>query len=151
MTSSPPTAKAGWSTPMLHVRDVAASIRFYEKLGFQFIDAEGDEGSIGWARIHCEGGAIMFLQAEHGHEMKPDQQGILLVLYTEDLPALRAHLTSQGIECPEIEYPDYMPSGALTLRDPDGYCVAINHWGQKEHDAWLQKLPAKQAEWAKHS
>lgn len=143
------TPRAGWSTPLLHVRDVAASIRFYEKLGFDFIDAEGENGSIGWARVHCEGGALMFLRAEPGHEMKPAEQGILLILYTEDLPSLRAHLLTQGIECPEIEFPDFMPSGALTLRDPDGYCVGINHWSQKEHDQWLLQIPTRQAQWAK--
>ena len=143
--------KAAWSTPLLHVRDVAASIRFYEKLGFQFIDAEGENGSFGWARVHCEGGALMFLQAGDGHEMNPAAQGILLVLYTEDLPALRAHLVGHGIECPEIEFPNYMPSGALTIRDPDGYCVAINHWDQKEHDEWLKRIPAVQSEWAARS
>lgn len=132
---------------MLHVRDVAASIRFYEKLGFQFIDSEGEP--IGWARVHCEGGALMFLCAEH--ELKPAEQGILLVLYTEDLAALRTQLVSEGIECPAIEYPGYMPSGQLTLRDPDGYCVAIHHWGRKEHDEWLQQLPEKQAKWAARS
>jgi len=141
--------KAGWSTPMLHVRDVAASIRFYERLGFQFIDAEGDDGSIGWARVHCEGGAIMFLCAEDEHAVKPAEQGILLYLYTEDLVALREHLIAQGIECPAIQFPEYMPSGELTIRDPDGYCIVIGHWGQKEHDAWLQQIPARQAKWAK--
>ena len=136
---------------MLHVRDVAASIRFYEKLGFQFIDAEGDDGSFGWARIHCEGGAIMFLQAEGGHVVNPHEQGILLYLYAEDLAALRKHLIAQGVECPEIHFPEYMPSGELAIRDPDGYSVIIGHWGQKEHDAWLQRIPAKQAEWAERS
>ena len=75
--------KAGWCTPLVHVRDVAASIRFYEKLGFQLIDTEGDDDSLGWARVHCEGGALMFVPSEH--EVKADQQGVLFYLYTEDL------------------------------------------------------------------
>lgn len=152
MTDPAKTApRAGWSTPMLHVRDVAASIRFYEKLGFQFIDAEGEGGSFGWARVHCEGGALMFLQSEPGHEMKPAEQGILLYLYADDLAALREHLVGQGVECPEIQHPEHMPSGELALRDPDGYLIVIGHWGQKEHDAWLLQIPAKQARWAARS
>jgi catechol 2,3-dioxygenase-like lactoylglutathione lyase family enzyme len=133
---------------MLHVRDVVTSIRFYEKLGFQFIDSEGDDGSIGWARVHCEGGALMFLQSEHGHEVKPDPQGILLYLYADDLAALREQLVAHGIECPAIQFPEHAARGELTLRDPDGYCVVIGHWGQQDHDVWLQRIPEKQAQWA---
>jgi hypothetical protein len=33
--------KAGYSTPMLRVRDVDRSILFYEQLGFSLVDSEG--------------------------------------------------------------------------------------------------------------
>jgi catechol 2,3-dioxygenase-like lactoylglutathione lyase family enzyme len=33
--------KAGFSTPMLRVRDVDRSILFYEQLGFSLVDSEG--------------------------------------------------------------------------------------------------------------
>ena len=38
-----------------------------------------------------------------------------------------------------------MPSGEITLRDPDGYIVAINHWGKKEPDDWERGLAEKRA------
>jgi len=137
--------KAGWSTPMLHVADVARSIRFYALLGFELIDVEGAPDCPGWARMQCEGGAIMFLLAESEHPVDPTKQGILLAMYTPDLPALCGHLAANDVPPPPITYPDYMPSGQITLRDPDGYVVGINHWGKKEHDAWEHGLTAKRA------
>ena len=38
-----------------------------------------------------------------------------------------------------------MPSGHIMLRDPDGYAVGVNQWGDAEHDAWLKRLEAKRA------
>jgi catechol 2,3-dioxygenase-like lactoylglutathione lyase family enzyme len=51
--------KAGYSIPMLRVREVDRSILFYEELGFSLIDSEGSPP--GWARLHCTDGAIMLL------------------------------------------------------------------------------------------
>ena len=126
---------------MLHVADVARSIHFYELLGFDIIDTEGDPRCLGWARMHCEGGALMFLLAEEA--LDPSAQSILLAMYTPDLPALREHLLANGVEAPPISYPAYMPSGQITVKDPDGYIIGINHWGDKEHDAWLKNIEQK--------
>ena len=84
------TVKAGYSTPMLHVADVARSLRFYALLGFETIETEGEEGHIGWARTNCQGGGVMFLAAEE--PVDPARQAVLLYMYAPDLPALRAHL-----------------------------------------------------------
>ncbi len=133
--------KAGFSTPMLHVADVARSIHFYELLGLELIDTEGPAGRFGWARMHCEGGALMFLLAEE--TVDASSQSILLAMYAPDLPALREHLLANGVNAPPITYPEYMPSGQITLHDPDGYIVGINHWGDAEHEAWLKSVEQK--------
>jgi catechol 2,3-dioxygenase-like lactoylglutathione lyase family enzyme len=133
--------KAGYSTPMLHVADVLRSIRFYRLLGFDLIDTEGPATCPGWARMHCEGGALMFLLAEE--PVDASRQSILLAMYTSDLPALREHLLANGVNVPPITYPGYMPSGQITLSDPDGYIVGINHWGDAEHSAWLKAIEQK--------
>jgi catechol 2,3-dioxygenase-like lactoylglutathione lyase family enzyme len=133
--------KAGYCTPMLHVADVARSIRFYELLGFDLIDTQGEDGLIGWARMHCEGGALMFLLAEE--PVDASAQSISLALYTPDLPALREHLLANGVQAPEITCPEYMPSGQITLRDPDGYIVGICHWSETEHTTWLTNIEQK--------
>ena len=128
--------KAGYCTPMLHVKNVEESVRFYRLLGFEVVDQMGGEGCLGWARLHCEGGALMFLRAEPGHSADPAQQGIMFYLYTPDLNALREHLLANGIKAPSISRPEYMPSGKLALRDPDGYGVLVGHWSHKEQELW---------------
>jgi Glyoxalase/Bleomycin resistance protein/Dioxygenase superfamily len=130
---------AGWVTPGLHVADVGRSIRFYELLGFELIDIDGKPPV--WARMHCEGGALMFLKAEEW----VDTSGVpvFFYLYTPDLAGLRDRLAASGIEAPPICYPEYMRSGELKLRNPDGYLVLIGHWGQTEHEAWLKQIEKK--------
>jgi len=133
--------KAGWYTPMLHVRNMEAALRFYGLLGFEIVDQLGERGAIGWARMHCEGGAVMFLLAEE--DAPPIAHTVLFVMYTPDLPALRAHLLASGVEAPPIQYPDHSPSGSLDLRDPDGYSVSIIHWGDSEHEVWERERRAR--------
>ncbi len=132
-------AKAGYCTPMLHAKSIEDSIGFYEKLGFKVVDTDRCT-PLGWARLHCEGGALMFLRAEHDVDAKT--QGVLFYMYTPDLAGLRSALLAQGINVPPISYPEYMPSGEVNLRDPDGYCLIIGHWGEAEHAAWLQRIGA---------
>jgi catechol 2,3-dioxygenase-like lactoylglutathione lyase family enzyme len=132
---------------MLHVAEVERSIRFYRLLGFEVVDVEGPEGCpLGWARMNtADGSALMLLVAELEHGLEPDAQGILLVLYTADLVALREQLVAVGEKPTEIERPPWMPSGHIMLRDPDGYTIGINHWGDAEHEAWLKQLEQKRA------
>ena len=133
--------KAAYSTTALHVKDIARSIRFYSLLGFELIDVDGDPAKPGWARMHCEGGAIMFLLAEE--PVDPRQQAFFLYMYSEDLPALRQHLLDHGVKVSEIKRPPYMPSGEISVPDPDGYGVFVGHWGDQEHQDWLKRLEEK--------
>lgn len=133
--------KAGYFTPMLHVADVAASIRFYESLGFELIDTEGGRGHISWARLHAEGSAIMLFEAEE--PIPPGRTSVMLYAYTGDLPALRRRLLDAGVQASAVNHPPYMPSGEITVKDPDGNPVFIAHWGDAEHSAWLEKVEDK--------
>jgi hypothetical protein len=80
----------------------------------------------------------MFLRAEE--PVDPEAQAVMLVMYTPDLPALRDQLAAAGLDPAPIGYPPYMPSGELCLRDPDGYGVFVNHWGEAENAAWLERI-----------
>jgi catechol 2,3-dioxygenase-like lactoylglutathione lyase family enzyme len=135
------TVKAGYSTPMLHVADVARSLRFYALLGFETIDTEGQGAHLGWARMHCEGGALMFVAAEE--RVDPSRQAFLLYMYTPHLPALRAYLLANGVEVSPIKHPEYMLSGEIHVKDPDGYSILVGHWGKGEHEAWEKRLAEK--------
>ena len=127
---------------MLHVADIARSLRFYQLLGFETIDTEGDPSCLAWARMHCEGGALMFLAEEPGHAAPP---ALMLVMYAPDLAGLREHLLANGVQVSVIKYPPYMPSGEINFRDPDGNFLSICHWGKKEHEAWEKRLGEKKA------
>lgn len=144
------TAKAGYSTPSLHVADVTRSLRFYELLGFETIDTDATDGEggrpPGWARMHCEGGALMFLKTEVEQRVPLPGSGpdrFLLYMYAPDLAGLRDHLLAQGVQVPPIKYPEYMRSGEIMLKDPDGYVVLVGHWGKSEHEAWEKRLAEK--------
>lgn len=136
------SVKAGYCTPLLHVAEIERSIGFYELLGFSTVDTDRCS-PLGWARLHGEGGALMFLRVE-GDE-KPDSaaQGVLFYLYTPDLAGLREQLLAAGVKVPAIKHPAYMPSGEIMLRDPDGYVIFVGHWGKAEHEAWEKRIGAK--------
>jgi len=133
--------KVGHSTPMLHVAEIEKSIAFYELLGFETIDTDRCQ-PLGWARLHCEGGALMFLRAEG--PLDGAGRGLILCMYTPDLPGLREQLLAGGVKVPEIRYPGYMPSGEVQFLDPDGYSVLISHWGKAEQEAWEKRIGGKE-------
>lgn len=134
------SVKAGYSTPLLHVAEIERSIRFYELFGFATVDTDRAK-PLGWARLHCEGGAVMFLRAEE--PVNAPAQAVLLYLYTPDLIGLREHLLASGVKVPAIHYPDYMRSGEIHVKDPDGYNILVGHWGKSEHEAWEKRIGAK--------
>jgi catechol-2,3-dioxygenase len=133
-TNQPMAPKAGYYTPLLHVKSIEESMRFYALLGFESIDQMGEHGRLGWARMHCEGGSVMFLRAEESHPERKCE--MLFAMYTPDLPTFRDHLLASGIEAPPITYPEYMPSGTVEITDPDGNIIGIHHWSDKEHERW---------------
>lgn len=131
--------KAGYSTPMLRVRDVDRSILFYEQLGFSLVDSEGSPP--GWVRLHCTDGAIMLLaDLPFDAVVAASRAMFSLVMYVSDLPVLCEQLRAGGVTVPEIAYSVYMPSGEIRLSDPDGYAVTICHWGPEQQNAWEERL-----------
>ena len=122
---------------MVHVKDIETSINFYQQLGFKVIDTD-DGRPLGWARIHCEGGAMMFLRAEHA--IDASAQAVIFAMYTPDLPAFREHMLASGQTISEIKYPGYMPSGEAYMKDPDGFLVEVIHWSEVEQRKWEKHL-----------
>ena len=134
------SVKAGYSTPMLHVAEIEESIRFYELLGFATVDTDRAK-PLGWARLHCEGGAIMFLRAEE--PVNASAHGVMLCMYTPDLAGLREQLLAGGVKAPAICYPEYMPSGEIMFADPDGNTIIVSHWGKAAQEAWEKRIGVK--------
>jgi hypothetical protein len=125
---------------MLHVAEIERSNRFYELLGFTAMDTDRCT-PLGWARLHCDGGAVMFLRAEH--PVDASAQAFMLYMYTPDLPGLREQLLAGGVNVPPIKYPGYMPSGEIQVADPDGYAILVSHWGAAEQQTWESGSPAR--------
>lgn len=134
------TIKASYSTPLMHVAEIEKSIPFYERLGFTTIDTDRCS-PLGWARLHCDGGAVMFVRAER--PIDASAQGVMLCMYTPDLIGLREQLLASGVAVPPIVYPEYMPSGEFDIADPDGFHIAVMHWGKPEQEAWEKRIGAK--------
>jgi hypothetical protein len=122
------------------VAEIKKSIPFYGRLGFATIDTDRCE-PLGWARLHCQGGAVMFLRA--GHPIDASAQGVIFCMYSPDLAGLREHLLASGVAVPPIDYPEYLPSGKFNITDPDGYHIEVVHWGKPEQEAWEKRIGAE--------
>lgn len=80
----------GYSTSAFPVAHMESWIRFHELLGFKTIDTDRCQPS-GWARLHGEGAAMMFLRTGEGHRADAAARGARLSMDTPDLRGLRKH------------------------------------------------------------
>ncbi len=100
--------------PMLPVRNVAASIAFYEKLGFS---VEGQNAPWGWAMLTRDGCRLMLDQSINVHPEAPRMS--VVYLYPDDVADFHRSLADNGVAVPELEVTFY---GMMEFRieDPDG-------------------------------
>jgi lactoylglutathione lyase len=123
------SATARRAFPVVYATDVAATARFWERLGFtQFVQlpAEGDPGYVGLRRDGAE-------LAVTAREWARDQYGLALgdgprfemFVYTDDVDTLVAALRAEGVTV--LRDPADMPWGEriATVADPDGNPVAL--------------------------
>lgn len=109
--------------PVVHVRDVAASIAFYRLLGFAVTDEYRPHDRLVWAALRS--GKAELMLAESAEPVDAAQQGVLFYLYSDDLAGLREHLRANGAEPSEIADGSPGPSEEMRADDPDGYCLMI--------------------------
>ena len=121
------TSPVRFLVPMVHVKSVPTSIGFYRRLGFEventFTPSEEKEPS--WANLLSDRAQLMVARADE--PVIPSQQAVLFYSYCDDVPALREHLTVEGIETGPIQYPFYAPRGEFRIQDPDGYVIMVTH------------------------
>jgi hypothetical protein len=127
LTPPPPDAAAGVVDriiPFVDVRDVPASVAFYGLLGFA-VGGEHltDDGRLVWASLRSGAAELML----NGTDEPVDAagQGVLLYLYSDDLPGLRDHLRANGAVPSEIADGSPGPRAEMRVDDPDGYCLMI--------------------------
>ena len=120
--------------PLIAVRDVRASSRFYQRLlGLEGLDAEHDHRDV-YERLHADGRLVLQLHrwddedhpnlvhegaAPHGH-------GVLLWFETDDFDGAVAR--ARELRAEVVLEPHVNPAPGhreIWLRDPDGYMVVV--------------------------
>lgn len=117
------------SQPMIAVRDVPASARWYTEL----LGCESDHGRADFDRIVSAGRVLLMLHRlqadEHGLTRKEDDvigNGVLLWFFVSDID--RVYGRAMGMDVPIIVEPHRNPMAGwteFTAEDPDGYRLAI--------------------------
>jgi len=105
--------------PMLPVKDVSASIAFYQKLGFQ---VEMHSAEWGWAKLKCGDSQLMVDQSINAQPSLPRQA--VVYLYPADVVAYHRQVRQNGIEAPELDRTFY-GMNEFRISDPDGNSLWI--------------------------
>ena len=100
--------------PMLPVRNMPASVEFYQRLGF---DVEERNDSWGWAMLCFDGCRLMVDQSINSHPFTARHN--VLYLYPDDIAEYHRQLRMNGLAAPD---PDTTFYGMTEFRlvDPDG-------------------------------
>ena len=101
-------------TPMQPVSHLAASVAFYEKLGFT---VEERNDGWGWARMRCGDCELMLDTSINLHGGIP--RIAVLYLYPDDVQAFHRSACENGLAVPELESTFYGMT-EFRLVDPDG-------------------------------
>jgi uncharacterized glyoxalase superfamily protein PhnB len=110
-------------TPSLLVADMAASLRFYELLGFRLTGCSPGDAPT-WAEVQRDGVIIQFFsEAPDGVPAKPCLSGTIY-LHPDGVDALAAELRRK------VQFawgPEDMPYGMreFAVQDPSGYFIAF--------------------------
>ena len=111
--------------PHAFVRDVPASIAFYERLGFTVGNSFTPDGADApaWCWLRSERGDLMLGTATEA--VVPEQQRVMFYGYCDDIAATHSELAEAGMEPGPITKPFYNPGGEFKLTDPDGYAIWV--------------------------
>jgi predicted enzyme related to lactoylglutathione lyase len=111
--------------PLAHVRDIRASIAFYEKLGFEVANQVTPDGEDdpNWVWLQAERAELMLARASA--PVVADEQAVLFYTYCDDVAATHSAWAQAGLEVGSIAKPFYNPGGEFRLADPDGYVLYV--------------------------
>ena len=114
--------------PGLRVGDLATSLHFYRTVGFEEVGRVPLPDEVTLVCLKLPDDPFVSLELVDEPAARPVRIGnglSHLAVQVDDLPALVARLSSEGITCGPIEQP-----GPLTswLVDPDGYRIELVEW-----------------------
>lgn len=108
--------------PVLQVADMARSVAFYRRLGF---DGQGwDEGGETFFTIAQRGDVSLGLQLLRAEAM-PVNSHWAAYLYVSDVTSLHAEFAAEGVSPTEIRHPTEYGCDDFDIRDPDGHLIAF--------------------------
>jgi uncharacterized glyoxalase superfamily protein PhnB len=99
---------------MQPVSDLAASVAFYERLGF-VVERRVDEWA--WAMLRCGGCRIMLDRSINGHAGLP--RTAVLYLYPDDVERFHRDARANGLQVPDLDTTFY-GMREFRIDDPDG-------------------------------
>jgi len=115
----------------LPVRDVEASIAFYERLGLRLIV----KALLHYARFECPLGEATF--SLHRVDELPRGEGVWVYFEVAELDELVAGLVKEGIVFEEMPADKPWLWREARLRDPDDNVLIIYHAGDnRKHPPW---------------
>lgn len=115
-------------TPLFNVADIAASVAFYERLGFAVEHRFEAEGTLHWVMLRSGDGRLMLNRQSRidaaARRARPHFGDLVLYLRVASAHDLRDRLIAAGTEVTEVERQAYGVDECY-VRDPDGYELAI--------------------------
>lgn len=118
----PPPAVSGL-VAFVHVADVACSLAFYRRLGFEAVDSYAPHDEVVWAFLESGPAQLMLARADAPVDHRV--QGVLFYLYAKDLAGLRDHLVAHDVVVSAIFDGTPGPRREMRVEDPDGYVLMI--------------------------
>lgn len=109
--------------PVLQVSDVRASAQYYARAGFAAEGEWADDDDAVFFAILQRGDVTLGLQLLRGPLRVNTHWGAYV--YVDDLAALHAEFTREGLDPTEIRHPEHYGCMDFDIRDPDGHLIAF--------------------------
>ena len=129
----PETLRLRAIMPSLTVADVAASIAFYETLGFIVHDEMKHEGKLVGASLRAGDADLLLAQDDWAHRDRVKGVGMRLYCTTaQDVDQVAAAIRARGgtLESEPTDQP--WGSRDFSVVDPDGFKISISSWSEDQ-------------------
>ncbi len=109
--------------PMIHVRDVRATVDWYQSIGFKVIDTYGDQGDgLSFAILSFGSSQVMFNSG--GHSSPSDRREVDLYVYVDDVDVLYQRFKDQ-VEVVEGPHDTFYGMREFILRDLNRFWITF--------------------------
>jgi len=108
--------------PMIHVPDVAATIAWYQSVGFTLVRTNEDDGVVDWALLSFGDGQVMFTAG--GAASEAPRREVDLYVNTEHVDQLYARLQGR-VTVQEGLHDTFYGTREFIVRDNNGFWVTF--------------------------